>query len=165
MKLKDLTKKELLELTDELELEVKSKKAKPTNKEILTSIEAFANESEDNATELEEVYVELFDEDDEEKTTDPKSEENIFTYVGAGETSPVKINFMGKQTFIRGRATEVTDPIVLAKVVNNQCFVRGEVELEDLQDIEDEGIELAAKNRKADKAADDAFKKQHGGKE
>ena len=155
------TKDELLTLAEELEVEVKSKKkGKPTKAEIMASIEAYAAESKDNTAEVDELYIELFGED-----VSVVANENIYTYVGGGESSPIKIKFMGKQEFIRGRATEVTDPIILAKIINNHCFIKGEVKPEALEELQDVGIEIANKNRKADKAADEAFKKQHGGKE
>lgn len=163
MELKNKTKDELLKLADELEVEVEAKKAnKPTKKEVLTSIEDFAEESEENANELEEVYSELFGEDDE-VSNDTKAASKVFTYVGGGESSPQVINFMGRQKFVRGRAEEVTDEKLLAKIVNNPSFVRGEVEPEDLQELEDSGIAVANKNREVDKKMNEAFLKEHGG--
>lgn len=169
MNLNDRTKKELLEIVDELEIEVEAKKKdKPTNDELIKAIEAYSLESDENLKELEEVYVELFEDVDEDTEVEEDTEVaniNIFTYVGKGESSPQKIKFMGRQDFVRGRATEVTDPVLLAKVVNNPCFIQGEVDPETLQGIEDDGIEKAARNRKIDREMDEAFQKQHGGKE
>lgn len=109
--------------------------------------------------------AELFKGDDPEPAEETEKEElegDVFTYVGGGEDSPRKINFMGRQEFIRGRATQVTDPIVLAKVKVNQCFTEGEVDPEDLHDYDEEERAKAAAQRKEDAEVDAAFKKRHG---
>ena len=57
---------------------------------------------------------------------------NIYTYVGAGDTPPHMINFMGMQNFIRGQATEVTNQTVLDKIKTNPCFKKGKVNMDEL---------------------------------
>jgi len=59
-------------------------------------------------------------------------QKNIYTYVGAGDEPPHMVNFMGRQKFVRGQAVEVADPEVLAKIDKNRCFVRGEVDPEQM---------------------------------
>lgn len=86
----------------------------------------------------------------------------VFTYVGRGETPPVKTNFMGRQTFVRGRATVVTDPIVLAKIKINPCFVAGEVDMEDIHEADEKARKEADAQRAEDKRIDAAYKKKHG---
>lgn len=53
---------------------------------------------------------------------------NVFTYIGAGDTPPHMIDFMGRQKFIRGMATPVEDPVVVKAISNHKCFVKGEVD-------------------------------------
>ncbi len=91
-------------------------------------------------------------EKDTAETTTPakgkgKSEGPIYTYIGKGEDSPRVINFMGKQKFIRGQATEVTDPEVLRKVKDNPTFVEGEADQETLHEI-DEQARLEAEEQR-----------------
>lgn len=57
-----------------------------------------------------------------------KPDVETYTYVGAGAEPPEVINFMGMQRFVRGEETEVTIPQVLAKIKNNQCFVKGKAD-------------------------------------
>lgn len=66
-----------------------------------------------------------------EETTAPVlklASNNVFTYIGAGDTPPHMIDFMGLQKFIRGQATPVDNPVVIQKILNHPCFVRGEVD-------------------------------------
>lgn len=86
----------------------------------------------------------------------------VFTYVGGGEDSPRKIKFMGRQTFIRGEATEVSDPILLAKIEVNPSFVEGEVDPESLHDADEAAAEKAAAQKAEDKKLDKKYKKLHG---
>lgn len=85
------------------------------------------------------------------------SKDNIFTYVGAGADSPQVINFMSKQRFVRGQATEVTDPEVLRKVVNNPTFVAGSVDAEKVHESDvvasEEVKKKVANNNKINEAA------------
>lgn len=92
-----------------------------------------------------------------------KEKGKVFTYVGGGEDSPRVINFMGRQKFVRGQATEVTDPKLLAKIVGCPTFVEGEVDPEDLHNYDEEEKLAADKKRKEDKKIDAAFKKHHHG--
>lgn len=55
-----------------------------------------------------------------------------YTYIGGGADAPQLINFMGKQEFMIGDPTEVTDPEVLAKIGGNQCFVEGEADRKEI---------------------------------
>lgn len=86
----------------------------------------------------------------------------VITYVGQGETPPRKINFINRQEFVRGRPTVVTDAIVLAKIEGNQCFVEGEVDPEEIADMDEEAAKAANAQRAEDKAVDAAYKKKHG---
>lgn len=85
-----------------------------------------------------------------------------YTYIGGGETSPHRIHFMGKQHFIRGKETAVTNPEVLAKVKNNPAFVEGGIELEELDDADNEAADAADEQRKYNRQLDAAIKKQYG---
>jgi len=57
---------------------------------------------------------------------------NIYTYIGQGDEPPHMINFMGRQQFIRGTPTEVTDMGVINKIRTNPCFVAGKVDQSEL---------------------------------
>lgn len=73
-----------------------------------------------------------------------------YTYVGGGEDSPRVIDFMGRQRFVRGQATLVTEKEVLAKVRNHPCFVEGDVSEEDLHDYDKSAKSKADLQRKQD---------------
>ena len=51
-----------------------------------------------------------------------------YTYIGGGEDAPQITNFMGRQEFVIGEETEVTDTVILGKIKTNQCFIKGAVE-------------------------------------
>lgn len=162
-------KKTLKKLVEFLGLEVEAKKRnKPTTDELVVALETFEKEYPD---EFEQAVVELDlenepDEDeemDDEEATSEVQELNVYTYVGKGESSPQRIKFMGKQEFVRGRPTKVVDPVLLAKIKGNPTFIAGAAPQELLQDIEDEGLALAEKNRKVDAQMDANFKRKHGG--
>lgn len=87
----------------------------------------------------------------------------IYTYVGAGEDSPRVINFMGKQKFVRGQATEVTDPEVLGKIANCPTFISGEVDPETLHEYDEKARGDADAQRAADRERDARWKKKHAG--
>lgn len=72
---------------------------------------------------------------------------NLWTYIGAGDTPPHMINFMGMQKFIRGQAVEVTHPDVLEKIKHNPCFVKGKVDQEILFKRDEEARERVEKQR------------------
>lgn len=168
------TNKELTNLAEELEIEVESKKKKPTKDELVTALELF--EQEEGNQELVDLAAEELGLTDEEETSEEEEEETpapkkkakvsgtVYTYVGKGESSPQRINFIGRQEFVRGRAVEVTDELVLAKIENNPTFIKGEADAELIQAIDDEGHAVAEANRKIDNQMDENFKKQHGGK-
>ena len=85
----------------------------------------------------------------------------VYTYVGGGESSPHIINFMGRQKFVRGKATEVTDPEVLAKINGCPTFVEGEVDQEELFEYDEKAKQEADEQRKRDEAANAAYAKKH----
>lgn len=85
----------------------------------------------------------------------------IYTYVGGGESSPSAIKFMGKQNFLIGKATEVSDPEVLAKLKGHPCFVEGEADQDALVEKELEAKEEADKQREKDMATDKAIKERN----
>lgn len=66
------------------------------------------------------------------KPVDKKPEGRIFTFVDRGSTPVRRVKIHGKQDFHLGKATEVTDPEVLAAVMNNPCFVEGEVDPDEM---------------------------------
>lgn len=152
----------LQKIADEVGIEVEAKKkGKPTLDELIAGLEEFEKEDPE-AVKAAVEKLGINDEPDEvEKETKGKKDGEVFTYVGKGEESPNRINFMGKQEFVRGRPTEVTDPDVLRKIRGNPTFVEGEADAELLQQIEDEGAEHSNSNRKADKIMDAVFKKNH----
>lgn len=84
----------------------------------------------------------------------------LFTYIGAGEDPPRKINFMGIQEFVRGKAVEVSDKLVLSKLKAHPCFVEGEVEMEKLHTQDEEAVSKADQRRKEDMKVNAAFHKK-----
>ena len=46
--------------------------------------------------------------------------EDVYTYIGSGDSPPQMIKFMGVQIFIRGTPTKVTDKRLLRKIQGNQ---------------------------------------------
>lgn len=153
----------LTSIAEHLEIEVEAKKeGKPTRDELIAALEEFEKEFPDEFVS----EMETFGLPEKELEEVKKPSKNVFTYVGGGETSPHRINFMGLQEFVKGRAVEVTNPKILAKLVGNPTFVQGEVDQETIQSIEDEGAAVAQKNRAIDDKMDTAFKSKHsGGKE
>lgn len=91
----------------------------------------------------------------------PRTKGRVFTYVGGGEDSPRVINFMGMQKFVRGQATEVVDPVVLAKIAKNPTFIEGEVEQEELHTYDEEARKEADEQRRKDKETNLAWKKKY----
>jgi hypothetical protein len=98
---------------------------------------------------------------EKDDATPAKSGARIFTYTGAGADSPRVINFMGVQKFVRGQATEVTDAKVISKIENNPTFVEGEVDQEDLHEIDEAGAEVAKEKTLRDTAMNAVFRKNH----
>lgn len=99
---------------------------------------------------------------EEKPTAKAKSHAVIYTYVGGGEDSPRIIEFMGLQKFIRGQATEVTDPTVLAKLATHACFVEGEVDPESIHEYDETAKKEADEQRKKDEIKNTACKKKYG---
>jgi hypothetical protein len=85
----------------------------------------------------------------------------VYTYVGKGEGSPSIINLMGKQQFVRGKAQEVTDPEILAKIDGMSTFVKGEADQETLFKIDEEAKAAADAQRKADATLNAEVTKRH----
>lgn len=155
----------LQSIADKLEIEVEAKKeGKPTKDELVAGLEEFEKEDPEM---LKSAVEELGIEDKEAKEDDevdaPVGKGQTFTYVGAGEESPSRINFMQRQEFVRGRETVVTDKELIRKITGNPTFVKGKATPEQLQAIEDEGNAISNANRKADKRMNAQFHKQHGG--
>lgn len=75
---------------------------------------------------------------------------NMFTYIGQGDAPPHRINFMGRQWFVRGELTEVKDPDLLAKIKTNPCFVNGPVDKDEMYAQDDIEKEKAEKRREED---------------
>lgn len=76
--------------------------------------------------------------------------DNEYTYIGAGDTPPHMINFMGMQKFTRGQVTTVTNPTVLAKIKNHTCFVKGQVDQEVLFENDEKAKKEAEHQREED---------------
>lgn len=57
----------------------------------------------------------------------------IYTYIGGGDTPPRITNFMGKQEFIIGEPTEVTDPQLLVILEKHRSFKKGEVDNKEIE--------------------------------
>jgi len=99
-------------------------------------------------------------EDDVVEGENINEEASVFTYVGAGEDSPRKINFMGKQTFVRGEATEVFDQNLIDKLIGNPTFVEGEADADTIAQIEEDAKEEADLKRLENIRIQKEFKKQ-----
>ena len=91
-----------------------------------------------------------------------KVPENFFTYVGAGQSPPPVINFMGKEEFVRGEGKVVTNTEVLHKLRNHPCFINGVVSQKELYQRDKEASVIAEKNQQRDKKMNVAFLKKHG---
>lgn len=85
-----------------------------------------------------------------EPVVNEKKTKIVFTYVGGGEDSPRVINFMGRQRFVRGQPTEVTDQELLSKIRGCPTFVEGTVDEEELHDYDIKAKAEADDQRKAD---------------
>jgi len=78
------------------------------------------------------LYNEKFSDDEKaENVVSIIEKDNQYTYIGAGDTPPHMICFMGIQNFVRGELTTVTDHDVLAKIAGNQCFVKGVYDMDE----------------------------------
>ena len=89
-------------------------------------------------------------------------EVEIYTYVGSGASSPEFIKFMDLQEFVKGQPTEVTNPIVLAKIANNQCFVKGEADKKVIAKAEAEAVKIENEKKAEDDKINKAVKKKMG---
>ena len=87
-----------------------------------------------------------------------------FTYVGAGESSPAIIKFMGKISFVLGKEVEIEDTPanahLLSKISGNQVFKEGKVKEEEIVEISKKAKEKADKQRKKDLKSEQKVKKQ-----
>jgi hypothetical protein len=89
--------------------------------------------------------------EEEPKTNIVKlASDNVWTYIGAGDTPPHMINFMGMEKFIRGQAKEVTNPKVIEKMLVSPCFVKGKVDQDLLFARDEEARQKAEKQREED---------------
>jgi len=87
-----------------------------------------------------------------------------FTYIGGGEGSPHVINFMGKQKFVRGQLTEVTDPVVLAKLDGGVAtIIEGSANAETLHKIDSEAKDAADAARASDAVLNERVTKKFRG--
>jgi len=88
--------------------------------------------------------VELVKSEPEIEVIEAESVDEVWTYIGAGHQPPQVINFMGRESFTRGVAKNVTDNKVLAELNKNgnKSFVSGRVNPEDIikQDEAEEKI-------------------------
>lgn len=78
------------------------------------------------------------------------AEDNIYTYIGYGDTPPHMIKFMDIQVFTRGQPTPVTDPRVLAKIGLNRSFVKGEADMDEVFKQDELAAKRAQKQREED---------------
>ena len=85
----------------------------------------------------------------------------MFTYIGKGEGSPHVITLMGKQKFVRGQLTEVTDPQLLAKLPGLSTFVQGPADMELLHQMDSDAKDEADKKRAEDLIINAKFSKKH----
>lgn len=124
-------------------------------------IEGIENEKDQN-TNGQEIANEVYAEEESEAGQDNRLTEAVFTYVGKGEDPPRKIDFCGQQEFIRGKATKVTNKLILAKLISHPCFVQGEVDMESLHSQDELAAKKAAAQRQEDLRVNAAFTKRHG---
>ncbi len=119
-----------------------------------------------NRSQVEESQVDDEDEelDDEDETEDSEEVEGeTYTYVGGGESSPNKIKFMGKQEFIRGKATVVSDASLIKKIESNPCFVKGSVKAEVLHEMDEAANQKADAQRGVDRKLNEHYQKAFKG--
>lgn len=124
-------------------------------KEMRTALQEAGRDVPRSNDDVEAAYARMIDSAPEPEQDDAEGEavppkENIFTYIGAGETPPHMINFMGLQRFVRGQAVEVTNPIVLRKVETHRCFVAGEIDSDEMFEQDDLAKKRADKQRMDD---------------
>ena len=95
-------------------------------------VEVVPRNNEDVVALFKEKFPEVIIEDAVEKAVVEEVEEEVWTYVGSGHEPPQVTNFMGRQVFMRGHPVKVTDPLVLMKIKNHGCFVKGTIKGEKL---------------------------------
>jgi hypothetical protein len=95
-------------------------------------VEVVPRNNEDVVALFKEKFPEVIVEDAVEKAVVEEVEEEVWTYVGSGHEPPQVTNFMGRQVFMRGHPVKVTDPLVLMKIKNHGCFVKGTIKGEKL---------------------------------
>jgi len=95
-------------------------------------VEVVPRNNEDVVALFKEKFPEVIVEDAVEKAVVEEVEEEVWTYVGSGHEPPQVTNFMGRQVFMRGHPVKVTDTLVLMKIKNNACFVKGTIKGEKL---------------------------------
>lgn len=108
---------------------------------------------------VEAAYASAFNTDKIEAIPEKKpvnNKANIYTYVGSGDTPPHIVNFLGRQSFVRGIPMEVTDEMILRKIVNHPCFVAGAADPEAMHKSDQEYARLAASIRQRDREMDQA---------
>jgi len=105
-------------------------------------VEVVPRNNEDVVALFKEKFPEVIIEDAVEKAVVEEVEEEVWTYVGSGHEPPQVTNFMGRQVFMRGHPVKVTDPLVLMKIKNHACFVKGTIKGETLieQDQKEKAI-------------------------
>jgi hypothetical protein len=143
-------------------------KAKAKAKEAETEVDEFDEVEETTEETTDEASAEEVEEKPAKKPAKKaakkaeKAAGDTYTYIGGGASSPRKIMFMGRQEFVRGKPTKVTDPEVLKKVQDNPSFTQGKVSEEDLHDIDEAGAKAEEEQQAINKKIDDSFKKKHG---
>lgn len=98
--------------------------------------------------------------EEEQEEVEPVAD-NMYTYVGSGDTPPPVTNFLGRQKFVRGKLTEVTDPIVLSKIKNHACFRKGEVNPDELFERDEQARAFYEEVMKRDRETNARFHKKH----
>jgi hypothetical protein len=107
-------------------------------------------EVEDSVEDIEEIQV-------------PQPKGRYFTYIGAGADSPYVITLMGKQKFVRGELTLVTDTELLMKLPGMATFFEGKVDQEVLHKIDQEGKAAFERRRAEDQILNAKYTKKHLG--
>lgn len=83
-----------------------------------------------------------------------KSDFVVYTYVGFGETPPQIIKFMDQIFFRRGEPVKIENnqdnALLINKLENNKCFIKGEIKVEDLMIQDQKAKEVADAKREAD---------------
>jgi len=92
-----------------------------------------------------------------EKVTDP-----VYTYIGAGETSPQVINFMGLKVFRIGMPELVSfGSVVHKKIQGNPAFKEGEVSIVEITANETKEKKEVAEKKAADRKLNEEVKRKY----